>query len=132
VSIGYAEAGELLEAFARAVQSFDGDLVVALFTEDGEYREDPFSQPLVGHNALRAHWLAAAATQRDVAITIEQHLVSGDAVVAVWHRSRVLEIDGSRRRASGVLLLDTRGGKIVRLRQWWHEREASPPRGQPS
>ena len=61
--IDYAAAGEWLEAYGRAWQTFDGDAWVGLFTEDAEYHEDPFGAPLVGHNALRAYLLEAAASE---------------------------------------------------------------------
>ena len=74
---GYAEGGAWLEAYAAAWGPFDGDAWVALFTDDAEYHEDPYEAPLVGHNALRAYLLEAAASQRDVEFTIERHWVSG-------------------------------------------------------
>jgi ketosteroid isomerase-like protein len=132
MTIGYAEAGELLAAFARAYETFDGDLVVSLFSDDAEYHEDPFSPPMVGSNAIRAYWLDAAETQDRVEFTIERHLVSGDIVVAVWHLSYVLREDGGTRRASGVMILDVRNGKIGRLREWWHERRADTVGGDPA
>jgi len=132
MTIGYTEAGDLLADFARAYETFDGDLVVSLFSDDAEYHEGPFSPPLVGHNAIRAYWLASAETQDQVEFTIERHLVSGDTIVAIWHLSYVLREDGGRRRASGVLVLDTDNGKIGRLRQWWHERRADTVGGDPA
>jgi ketosteroid isomerase-like protein len=130
--IDYAEAGELLADFARAYETFDGDLVVSLFSADAEYHEDPFSPPIVGHNAIRAYWLASAETQDQVEFTIERHLVSGDTIVAIWHLSYLLREDGGRRRASGALVLDTRNGVIERLREWWHERRADTVGGEPA
>ena len=132
MTIGYAEAGELLADFARAYETFDGDLVVSLFSDDAEYHEDPFSPPIVGHNAIRAYWLDGSATQDQVEFTIERHLVSGDTIVAVWHMSYVVRNDGGTRRASGVLILETRNGKIERLREWWHERPADTVGGNPA
>ena len=132
MTIGYAEAGELLADFARAYETFDGDLIVSLFTDDAEYHEDPFSPPIVGHNAIRAYWLDGAETQNQVEFTIERHLVSGDTVVGIWHMSYVVRADGKRRRASGVLILETRNGKIERLREWWHERRADTVGGNPA
>jgi hypothetical protein len=93
MTIGYAEAGELLADLARAHETFDGDLVVSLFSADAEYHEDPFGPPIVGHNAIRAYWLESAATQDQVEFTIERHLVSGDTIVAIWHLSYVLRED---------------------------------------
>ena len=60
--VDYATGGDLLEAYGRAWEAFDGDAWVALFTEDAEYHEDPFEAPLVGHNALRAYLLESAET----------------------------------------------------------------------
>jgi ketosteroid isomerase-like protein len=132
MTIGYTEAGDLLAAFARASETFDGDLVVSLFSADAEYHEDPFAPPIVGHNAIRAFWLESAATQDQVEFTIERHLVSGDTIVAIWHLSYVLREDGGRRRASGVLVLDTRAGEIERLRKWSRERRADTVGGEPA
>ena len=83
--IDYAAAGDLLEAYGRAWETFDGDAWVAIFTDEAEYHEDPFGAPLVGHNALRAYLLDASASQRDVEFTVERHWVSGDTVLAAWH-----------------------------------------------
>ena len=132
MTIGYTEAGELLAAFARARETFDGDLIVSLFSAAAEYHEDPFAPPIIGHNAIRAYWLESAATQDQVEFTIERHLVSGDTIVAIWHLSYVPREDGGRRRASGVLVLDTRDGEIERLRAWWQERRADTVGGEPA
>jgi len=132
VTIGYTEAGDLLAAFARACETFDGDLVVSLFSADAEYHEDPFGPSIVGHNAIRAFWLESAATQDQVEFTIERHLVSRDTIVAIWHLSYVLREDGGRRRASGVMVLDMRDGEIERLRKWSHERRADTVGGEPA
>jgi ketosteroid isomerase-like protein len=125
MTIGYAEAGLLLDAFARAYETFDGDLVVSLFTDDAEYHEDPFAPPLVGHNAIRRYWLDAAETQDQVEFTFERHWVSGGTVIAVWHMSWRTRGTTDRFRASGVLVLDIRDGSIARLREWWHGRRAT-------
>jgi ketosteroid isomerase-like protein len=132
MTIGYPEAGELLAALARSRETFEGDLAVSLFSADAEYHEGPFSPPIIGHNAIRAHWLRLAATQEQVDLTIERHLVSGDTVVAIWHLSYVSREDRGRRRASGVMVLETRDGVIERLRQWWHERRADTVGGNPA
>ena len=83
--IDYAAAGDLLEAYGAAWATFDGDAWVALFTEDAEYHEDPFGAPLVGHNALRAYLLDAAAIAA-------RRRVHGRAPLGLGH-------DGARRLA---------------------------------
>jgi ketosteroid isomerase-like protein len=118
--IDYAAGGDLLEAFGRAWETFDGDAWVAIFTEDAEYHEDPFGAPLVGHNALRAFMLDSAETQRDVDFTVERHWVSGSTVLAAWHASWTRRTEGDHVRGSGFLAADVAAdGRISRLHEWW-------------
>jgi ketosteroid isomerase-like protein len=119
MSMDYAHAGDLLEAFGRAWQTFDGDGIVALFTDDAEYHADLFAPPLVGHNAIRAYWLDGAATTRDVEFTIERHWVSGDTVLCAWH-ARFLDVaTDARVRLVGFMTMEiVTDGRIARLREW--------------
>jgi ketosteroid isomerase-like protein len=118
--IDYAAAGELLEAYGRAWQEFDGDAWVALFTDDAEYHGDPFGAPLVGHNALRAFLLESAGTQRDVEFTVERHWVSGSTVLAAWHVSWKRRNDGNLVGTAGFLIADVApDGRISRFHEWW-------------
>src|SRR3954454_12651547 len=118
--VEYAGAGDLLEADGRAWADLDGDGWGALFFEDGEDHEDPFGTPLVGHNALRAYLLDAAASQRDVEFTVERHWVSGDTVLASWHVSFVSRASGETARKAGFLTAEVASdGGIARFREWW-------------
>ncbi|HEY6058217.1 MAG TPA: nuclear transport factor 2 family protein [Candidatus Limnocylindrales bacterium] len=128
-TIDYAGAGEFLERFRRACETFDGDLLVALFTEDAEYHEDPFEPPLVGHNALRAYWLTAAESQDQVEVTIERHWTSGHTVLAAWHAGFVRRPRGDRVRLAGFMTFEMRDGRCYRFREWWHRRESPAPAG---
>jgi ketosteroid isomerase-like protein len=117
--IGYAEGGSWLEAYGRAWETFDGDAWVALFTDDAEYHEDPYGAPLVGHNALRASLLDAAASQHDVEFTIEQHWVSGTTVLAAWHASFTRRSTGRIVRLAGFLTAEVApDGRVSRFREW--------------
>ncbi|MFL5642246.1 MAG: nuclear transport factor 2 family protein [Chloroflexota bacterium] len=104
--IGYADAGAWLEAYRAARETFDGDGWVALFTDDAEYHGDPFGEPLVGHNALRAFLLESAEAQRDVDFTVERHWVSGSTVLAAWHASWAGRTDGRLVRSAGFMTAD--------------------------
>ena len=124
----YATAGELLDAYGRARQTFDGDAWVALFTEDAEYHQDPFGEPLVGHNALRRYLLDASASQRDVESTVERHWVSGTTVLAAWHASFVGRANGQLVRIAGFLTAELApDGRIQRFREWTQYAPDSAP-----
>ena len=117
--IDYATAGELLETFGRAWQTFDGDLILSMFTEDAEYHDDVFGPPMVGHNAIRAYWLDGANTTEQVEFTAERHWVSGDTVLTAWHASYVEKSKGARVRLAGFMTWEMAAdGRISRLREW--------------
>ena len=129
MTLDHATAGDLLERYALAWQSFDGDAWTALFTEDAAYHEDPFEPPMVGHNALRAYLLEAAETQDQVEMTVERHWVVGPTVLAAWHAGYVRKADRTRVRLAGFMTLEIADdGLIARFREWWRRRE-SPTAG---
>jgi ketosteroid isomerase-like protein len=117
--IDYAAAGDLLEAYGRAWETFDGDAWVAIFDDEAEYHEDPFGAPLVGHNALRAYLLDASASQRDVEFTVERHWVSGDTILAAWHATFTRRASGRSVRMAGFTTAEVApDGRISRFREW--------------
>jgi ketosteroid isomerase-like protein len=124
MSVDHATAGDLLERFAVAWQDFDGDAWVELFTDDVEYRHDPFDPPLVGKNAVRAYLLDAAEHQEQVAFTVERHWVVEPTVLVAWHAGYVERSDRTRVQLAGFMTLELRDGRIARLREWYHRRAA--------
>ena len=117
--IDYAAAGEWLEAYGRAWETFDGDAWVAIFSDEAEYHEDPFGVPLVGRNALRAYLLEASASQRDVEFTVERHWVSGDTILAAWHATFTRRASERLVRMAGFMTAEVGpDGRISRFREW--------------
>ena len=126
MTLDHAAAGDLLERYRRAWETFDGDAWVALFDDDIEYHEDPFEPPLVGHNAVRAYLLEAAAAQEQVEVTIERHWVVGPTILAAWHASFIRRSNRARVRLAGFMTLETTDdGRVSRFREWWHRRETT-------
>jgi ketosteroid isomerase-like protein len=125
MKLDYAAAGDLLERYGRAWETFDGDAWVDLFTDDIEYRADPFEPPLVGHNAVRAYLLKAAELQEEVSFTVERHWVVDPTILLAWHAGYIQRSDRAQIRLAGFMTLEMRNGKIARLREWYHRR-ASP------
>jgi ketosteroid isomerase-like protein len=129
MSLDHATAGDLLERYAHAWQTFDGDAWTDLFSEDVEYHEDPFEPPMVGHNALRAYLLEAAEAQDQVEMTVERHWVVGPTVLAAWHADYIRRTDRTRVRLAGFMTLEVADdGRIARFREWWHRRETPATR----
>jgi hypothetical protein len=125
MKLDHATAQDLLERLADARVDHRGDDFVAEFDERAEFHVDPFSPPLVGHLDLRSYLETAAATEDQAEMTIERHWVVGDTVLAAWHMSWIRRPDRARVRAAGFLTAEVaHDGRIGRLRQWWHAREA--------
>ena len=117
--IDYAAAGDVLEAYGRAWEAFDGDAWVAIFSHDAEYHEDPFGEPIVGHNALRAYLLDASASERDVEFTVERHWVSGPTILAAWRATFTRRASGRLVRIAGFMTAEIApDGRIARFREW--------------
>ena len=120
----HASAGDLLDRYKRAWETFDGDGWTDLFTADAEYHRDPFEPPMVGSNALRAYLLKMAESQDQVEMTVERHWAVGETVLAAWHTSYVQVPTRARVRLAGFMTLEIAGdGRISRYRGWWHRRE---------
>jgi ketosteroid isomerase-like protein len=122
--VDHASAGDLLERYKRAWETFEGDSWTELFTDDAEYLRDPFEPPMVGSNALRAYLLELAETQDQVEMTVERHWVVGATVLAAWHAGYIRVPTRSRVRLAGFMTLEIADdGRINRFREWWHRRE---------
>jgi ketosteroid isomerase-like protein len=124
MTISYARAHDLLDAWTRARVRYDGDAFTDLFAEAGELATDPFAPALAGHNALRAYLLEAAEAERFYDLAIERHWVAGDTVLAAWHASWNRRADEAKVRQAGFLSAEVgEDGRITRLRLWTVARE---------
>jgi ketosteroid isomerase-like protein len=78
-----------LDAYAHAWETYDGDDVRALFSDDAEYRWHPFDDPEKGRESIVEAWLnpGGNASSRDVPGTYNADLhpfaVDGNRAVAV-------------------------------------------------
>jgi len=125
MSITYAVAHDLLEAWRDARMTYDGDRFTELFAEHAEVTLDPFGPPLAGHNDLRAYLLEAAEAERYFDLAIERHWVAGETVLAAWHASwNPVADQAAKVRQAGFLSADVgEDGRITRLKLWAVTRE---------
>ena len=125
MTISYAAAHDLLEAWRTARSTYDGDAFTSLFAEAAEVSLDPFASPLAGHNALRAYLNEAAEAERYYDLAIERHWVSGDSELAAWHASwNRADDETAKVRQAGFLSAEVgEDGRIGRLKLWAVTRE---------
>ena len=124
MTLDYAAAGDLIERYGRAWETFDGDAWTALFTDDIAYHSDPFEPPLAGHNAVRAYLLQAAELQEEVSFTVERHWFVDPTILVVWHATYTQRSDRAQVRLAGFMTLEVRDARIARLREWYHRRSS--------
>jgi ketosteroid isomerase-like protein len=91
-----AEVQRWLDDYVAAWRSYDPDEIRELFSEDAEYRYQPWGEPVSGRDAIVGDWLdspdAAGTYEGDYA----PYSVDGDRAVAVG-QSRYSHPDGSLR-----------------------------------
>jgi limonene-1,2-epoxide hydrolase len=119
----HGDAQDLLAAFKRGWERRAPDEVIELFERDIDYRPDPFSEPLIGINAVHALWNDIAASQTNVEFDAERVWVSGSTVLASWHAAYTRRATAERVRVRGFMTLELSDNRRVqRLRQWPTER----------
>ena len=109
-----------LDAYGRAWETKDGDGAVALFSQDCEYIETPFSEPMLGLDAVRAYW-DITASQQDIRFEHEVLAAEGERGIAWWRATFTRVPEGVPVVLDGIFVLDfADDGRCRRLREWWH------------
>ena len=122
-SLSPGDGQDLLDSFKRGWEKRDPELVLALFDDAAEYRENPFSAPLTGSNAIRQLWNDICASQAHVEFDAERIWVSGSTVLSSWHAAYTVRASGERRRVRGFMTLEVNDQRLVhRFRRWALER----------
>lgn len=118
-SLTPGDGQDVLDRYKRALEKRDPELLMELYVDEPRYRTDPFSDELVGGNAVRAHWNALAASQVHVEFDAENTWVSGRTVLSSWHGAFTLRTTAERIRLRGFLTMELdRDGRISRHRDW--------------
>jgi hypothetical protein len=119
------EALAWLEAYERAWEERDADLIVSLFVPEGVYQETRFAPAFVGHNEIRRYWETdVVARQRDIAFSFTLWAIDGAVAYAHWQAAFTDLKKSARRRLDGVfrLTFEARapGGLLCGvLDEWW-------------
>ena len=69
-SLTAADVKHFLAKFKKAWETRDADLAAGLFTRDAQYKQDPFSEAIVGREAIHDYWAGATGRQDDIHFTV--------------------------------------------------------------
>jgi ketosteroid isomerase-like protein len=112
------ELADWIEGY-RAWETADTNLVLTLFTEDASYRSNPFEEPHVGHDRIRAHWDGVTGQQSEARVAMGRPFVDGNSVAVDWWTTMVSE--GEEVTLPGCLLLRFGSdGRCSDLREYWN------------
>lgn len=113
------DLGDWIETYRKAWETGDTDLVLTLFTDDASYRSNPFEEPQVGHEGIRAYWEGVTSVQRDAAVKMGRPFVDGSRVAVEWWTTMVS--GGEEVTLPGCLLLRIEpDGRCSDLREYWN------------
>jgi hypothetical protein len=114
-----------LDAYGAAWQDGDAQAVFELFTENAEYRETPFDDPMLGLKAIHQYWSEGAGeSQKEVHFSYQALAVVDDAGLARWQATFVRIPSGNYVELDGFFMAEfAENGKCFMFREWWHRRE---------
>jgi SnoaL-like protein len=116
----------ILDAYGRAWETHDPGLVLSVFTEDATYQENPFSEPMAGHAAIETYWTEATGPHNNVKFLWRLLGTDGGVHFVEWSCTFTrLDVEGSI-ELRGIMLIELRGQKIFRFREYWIRRQNRP------
>lgn len=119
-----AVAGNWFRQLNLAWEHLDAAAATALFTQNAEYRDDPFGPPQRGEQAIRTYWEKVAHGQRDVHTSYEVLSACNYTSIVHWTASFVRVPSGQKVRLDGIAEITlNKNGKAVLFREWWNREQ---------
>jgi hypothetical protein len=115
-----------LSSYKKAWETQDADLAAGLFTRDAEYKQDPFSSPILGREAIHDYWARATGRQEDIHFTLVTAIQCGYILAAEWTCRYQDRSTGEKKELAGMLFADFYGKQVRRFREYWHSRKLAP------
>ena len=117
------DAQDILARYKAGWEQRDPDKLMDLFSDNAEFRANPFEADLTGANAIRAYWNDFAANSANTEFDAERSWAAGATVLASFHAAYTRRADGGRVRLRGFMTFEVDDDKrVVRFRQWPVER----------
>jgi hypothetical protein len=113
-----------LEQYGAASRENDPRLSAALFTPDAAYYETPFSEPILGEDAIYQYWLQGAQNLVEKSTDYEVLAIQGNVGIARWRSQFTSLKSGTRFHLDCVFVARFAApGKCQEFREWWHIQE---------
>jgi ketosteroid isomerase-like protein len=109
-----------IAGYLRAWESNAPDDIRALFTEDAEYRERPYSPPWVGHEQILAGWLEAKDEPGDAQFDWQPVVATPEIGVA---QATTVYAKSGDTFSNLWLVRFAPDGRATAFTEWWMEQE---------
>ena len=114
-----------LDAYKRAWEQQDSELITSLFSETAQYIENPFEPAAVGREAIRQYWIDRPVTaQRDISFRSKLWALDGHVAIVHWQAQFTRTRTGEDARLDGVFRLSFQMSSselplCEKLEEWW-------------
>ena len=110
---------ELIESFGKAWERGKVDDIVAIFSEEAVFLDDPFAAPATGKAAIRDYWKDVPYHQSEITFTPGEIFAAGP-----WFSTEFRVVYRRRRTgewvdARGAIFCETAEGKVSEMRMYW-------------
>ncbi|MEZ4455411.1 MAG: nuclear transport factor 2 family protein [Gemmatimonadales bacterium] len=117
-----AVARRLVDAFINAWSRADVAALVGGFSENAVFYETPFSDPMIGTDAIRRYWADVPYHQSEIKATSGEVYLAGP-----WFATEFKVVFRRRRtgewvEARGALFCETEGEQISEMRMYWQRK----------
>jgi hypothetical protein len=120
-SVSLDDFKKWMDSYGKAIEECNLKAAAELFTQNAEYYETPFNNPLIGRDAIYRYWSEAAQAQKVVQFSYEILGVKENLGMALWKGKFISVKSGSQVLLDGVLLVEFNGqGRCSKFREWWH------------
>jgi len=117
-----SDVKEFVAKYKKAWETRDADLAASLFTRDARYKETPFSEPIIGREAIHDYWAGATAQQEDIHFTVANFLHTGFVLIVEWTCTYRDRATSKRRELAGMFFADFYGNQVRAFREYWQSR----------
>jgi hypothetical protein len=113
-----------LTLYGKASEENDPQASASLFALDAYYYKSPFTEPMIGREAIYEYWNKGSQTLKDKISCHEILAMRDNLGIARW-QSRFTVIDSGERLALDCLFVVefNEVGLCQTFREWWHIRE---------
>lgn len=113
-----------IEALGRSWETGDAQAAGRLFAEDISYREDRFSEPMQGRQAVIQYWKDVLRTQKDIQFGYRMIGITGDTGIVHWWCSFERIPSGVPVRLDGVFVATfDEQSQCSNFEEWWQIEE---------